>query len=60
MKIPKKANGTPMMWSELMIQQAVDLACGDDGSKSKEVLSILERLYTDKELFKKTFRRKDV
>ena len=60
MKIPKKANGTPMMWRALIIQQAVDLACGDDGSKSKEVLSILERLYTDKELFKKTFRRKDV
>ena len=47
MNIPKKSNGTPIMWSERYIQQAVDLACGDDGSRSKEVLSILERLWND-------------
>ena len=47
MNIPKKSSGIPIMWSERYIQQAVDLACGDDGSKSKEVLSILERLWDD-------------
>ena len=45
MNIPKKSNGTPMMWSEEYIKQAIDLACGDDCSTSKEVLSILEKLW---------------
>ena len=47
MNIPKKPNGPPIMWSKEYIKQAIDLACGDDCSTSKEVLLILERLWND-------------
>ena len=47
MNIPKKENGTPIMWSEKFITEAIDLSCGDDGETSKEVLSILERLWNE-------------
>lgn len=45
MNIPKKENGTPIIWSEKFITEAIDLSCGDGGKTSKEVLSILERLW---------------
>tara|TARA_R110001592_G_C12806642_1_gene717557 strand:+ start:474 stop:629 length:156 start_codon:yes stop_codon:yes gene_type:complete len=45
MNIPKKQNGTPIMWSEKFITEAIDLSCGDDGKTSKEVLLILEKLW---------------
>ena len=50
MNIPKKENGTPIMWSEKFITEAIDLSCGDDGETSKEVLSILERLWNENNL----------
>lgn len=36
--------GGSMKYSELAIREAVDIAVGDDGSKSKEVIEILRLL----------------